>query len=303
MFNVEDKQRKRAERQGFSTVCINLSQHRNATGSGIEDALTRFNTDPACNVCLLTSGSSAAGLTLTAAKVCYILEPTHNAAEEAQALNRVHRIGQLQSVRCVIFYAKKTCEERILALRHEQNTLTTMLSNLNNVVEAVEEEEEVDEIVTGARRRAQSRKRNRRQVSTLSGDAFFSAGQLHLLFGATEERAERKMSTANQEAVAAANTNRHRNLPAPRLTPPNRNEREAQGIARAPQPNQRYTYLDLLHMALNSSDDEDWEDEGEEDEEEEEEEEERREEDSYSPRQRARSRGPSAEDEVIEISD
>ncbi len=324
MFCIEDRQRKRDEQAGFTTVCINLSQTRSNTVLNVEDALIKFNTDPACNICLLTSGSSAAGLTLTAAKVCYILEPTHNAAEEAQALNRVHRIGQLQSVRCVIFYAKATCEERILALRHEQNTLTTMLSNLNNVMEAgedKEEEEEKEEVVTANHRRAQSRKRNRRQVSTLSGNAFFSAGQLHLLFGATEERRERKESMANQEVIAASASNRARNpqaavpprpqpQPQPHAVPRpfnalprpgsflsqinrqfNRSEREAQGVARAPKPSQRYSFQDLIRMGEeNSSDDEDWD--GDED-------------IDYVPRQtqREKSRSSSAEVEIIEISD
>lgn len=37
------------------------------------------------------------GLTLTAASTVYMLEPSLNPAEEAQALSRTHRIGQ---VRC-----------------------------------------------------------------------------------------------------------------------------------------------------------------------------------------------------------
>ena len=89
--------------------------------------LKRFNEDPNCNICLLTSGVAATGLTLTIAHVCYMLEPLHNAAEEAQALARVHRIGQAQSVRCVIFFAANTGEERLLALRQSRKALTEML--------------------------------------------------------------------------------------------------------------------------------------------------------------------------------
>jgi hypothetical protein len=58
-----------------------------------------------------------------------MLEPTHNAAEEAQALNRVHRIGQTHAVRCVIFYVKNSIEERVLALRQLQGQLTEILAN------------------------------------------------------------------------------------------------------------------------------------------------------------------------------
>ena len=49
-----------------------------------ERNLKRFTEVLSCNVCLLTIGAAAAGLTLTAARVCYLLEPTHSAADEAQ---------------------------------------------------------------------------------------------------------------------------------------------------------------------------------------------------------------------------
>jgi hypothetical protein len=42
-----------------------------------------------------------------------------------QALNRVHRIGQTHAVRCVIFYAKNSIEERVLALRRLQGQVCT----------------------------------------------------------------------------------------------------------------------------------------------------------------------------------
>lgn len=62
-------------------------------------------------------GAGAVGLTLTAANVLYLMEPSHSLADEAQALNRAHRIGQTRPVRCVIFFARGTVEERMLALR------------------------------------------------------------------------------------------------------------------------------------------------------------------------------------------
>ncbi|CAN0468794.1 unnamed protein product, partial [Hapterophycus canaliculatus] len=62
----------------------------------------------------------AAGLTLTAASTVYMLDPVWSAADEAQALNRAHRIGQTHTVRCVVFYMKDSVEERLLALRHSK---------------------------------------------------------------------------------------------------------------------------------------------------------------------------------------
>lgn len=92
-------------------------------------SLRRFIEDPLCNVCLLSTGTAAVGLTLTVASVCYMLEPLASASEEAQALNRVHRIGQTRAVRSVVFYAAGTCEERLLALRQQQGNLTEIVGN------------------------------------------------------------------------------------------------------------------------------------------------------------------------------
>jgi hypothetical protein len=196
------------QKRGFGVALVDLSSTGGSKAT--EQALSKFNGDPDCNVCLLTMGASAAGLTLTQAKVCYILEPTHNASDEAQALNRVHRIGQQHNVRCVIFYAKQTCEERVLALRQQQNMLTTMLSNLNNITsgddgegdidgEGGGEEEEV--VVTSQTRRNRRANANVIRNAAALGGNFFSAGQMTVLFGATEERAEAKISANNVQAV------------------------------------------------------------------------------------------------------
>ena len=61
---------------------------------------------------LVSIGAGAAGLTLTAANHVFLLEPCLNAADEAQALNRAHRIGQTRAVRSVIFFTRGTVEER-----------------------------------------------------------------------------------------------------------------------------------------------------------------------------------------------
>jgi SNF2 family DNA or RNA helicase len=96
-----------------------------------EENLKRFAERPACNVCLLLLGAASSGLTLTNANVCYLLEPPHSAVDEAQALNRVHRIGQTKSVRCVVFYAKNTIEERLLGVRKAKRMLSELMQSVD----------------------------------------------------------------------------------------------------------------------------------------------------------------------------
>jgi SNF2 family DNA or RNA helicase len=87
------------------------------TADEVRNAVLRWNRDPECRVFLCHVGAAAAGLTLTAARHCFILEPCQHFGEEAQAMNRCHRIGQARQVEVVMYYMRDSVEERILAYR------------------------------------------------------------------------------------------------------------------------------------------------------------------------------------------
>jgi hypothetical protein len=82
-----------------------------------QGALERFRHDPTCHALLLRVGLGAQGLTLTSAHTVYLCEPCADAAAEAQAMNRVHRIGQSRPARCVVLYMERSAEERRLRAR------------------------------------------------------------------------------------------------------------------------------------------------------------------------------------------
>jgi len=83
----------------------------------LSSAVAAFNTVPECKVLVLHAGAAAAGLTLTVASHVILLEPFLKAGEEAQALNRVHRIGQNRNVTARCYFMRDSVEERILAWR------------------------------------------------------------------------------------------------------------------------------------------------------------------------------------------
>ncbi len=139
-----------------------------------DEELDRFRNNPECNICLLTTGVAATGLTLTMAYTCYILEPAYNAAEESQALSRVHRIGQShRCVRCVIFYGLGTAEERLLALRKENGTIA---SHFNADDSGNGQSLEVEEDDRG------------HNISSTTRHALFTTDQLQKIFGVTNDR-------------------------------------------------------------------------------------------------------------------
>ena len=163
--------------------------------------ISAFIEDPACSICLVTTGAAATGLTLTVAQTCYFIEPTHEAAEEAQALNRVHRIGQARPVRCVVFYAEDTPEERLLALRQSHDCLTHLLVADSSYTPAPEgasrkrARQEAGGEGLGGRGKGKGKKAAAAAppgaAAMRRGLNFFSVENMSLLLGLTDERIAR----------------------------------------------------------------------------------------------------------------
>jgi len=106
-----------AQKVGCELICGGISRIQRLA------AVSNFQNDPTCKIILLTTGTAAAGLTLTAANTLYLLEPCCSVLDEAQALSRAHRIGARENVRCVIFYMTGSVDHRLLVLRKAQGTL------------------------------------------------------------------------------------------------------------------------------------------------------------------------------------
>ncbi|KAJ3032043.1 UNVERIFIED_CONTAM: hypothetical protein HDU68_008076 [Siphonaria sp. JEL0065] len=89
-------------------------------------AMSRFKQDPEVTVLLLSLKAGGVGLNLTAANRVYIMEPYWNPAVEAQAIDRVHRMGQTRIVNTIRFIAKGTIEENIHELQRKKTELAQM---------------------------------------------------------------------------------------------------------------------------------------------------------------------------------
>jgi superfamily II DNA or RNA helicase len=89
-------------------------------------------------VFLLSLKAAGVGLNLTAADHVFLLDPWWNPAIEAQAIDRVHRIGQGRPVTAYRLVAEDTVEAKILALQAHKRALfdsvfedTSMVANLS----------------------------------------------------------------------------------------------------------------------------------------------------------------------------
>ena len=93
------------------------------SAKGRAGAIARFQEEAECKVFLISLKAGGVGLNLTAAEYVFLLDPWWNAAVEAQAIDRAHRIGQRNKVFAYRLIAKGTVEEKILQLQAKKREL------------------------------------------------------------------------------------------------------------------------------------------------------------------------------------
>jgi len=89
-------------------------------------AMDAFRDDPSVQVILVSIMAGGLGLNLTAGNSVYVMEPQFNPAAEAQAIDRVHRLGQKRRVRTVRFIMRDSFEEKMLQLQEKKKKLASL---------------------------------------------------------------------------------------------------------------------------------------------------------------------------------
>ncbi|MDR0450297.1 MAG: DEAD/DEAH box helicase [Treponema sp.] len=99
------------------------------TGATVDrqSLVRRFQTDSNVKAFIMTLKTGGTGLNLTAADYIFILDPWWNSAAESQAVDRSHRIGQVNPVFCFRLIARDTIEERIAELQKRKSDLAGAL--------------------------------------------------------------------------------------------------------------------------------------------------------------------------------
>jgi len=100
------------EQAGFSYRTLSGSMSRSARTKALAD----FQNDPPTTVFILSVRSGAVGINLTQANKVILLEPCFNNALEAQAIGRVHRMGQTRTVVIYRFFMAGSIEEVRLSI-------------------------------------------------------------------------------------------------------------------------------------------------------------------------------------------
>lgn len=79
--------------------------------------LTKFKDCTTFTVLIISLRAGGVGLNLTSAKRVYMMDPWWSFAIEAQAIDRVHRMGQDDEVKVCRFIVKDSVEERMLKVQ------------------------------------------------------------------------------------------------------------------------------------------------------------------------------------------
>jgi DNA repair protein RAD5 len=82
--------------------------------------LTEFTTSPKPYVLLLSLRAGGVGLNLTCANKVFMMDPWWSFAVEAQAIDRVHRMGQEREVKVVRFCVEGSIEEKMLRIQERK---------------------------------------------------------------------------------------------------------------------------------------------------------------------------------------
>ncbi|KZF23424.1 hypothetical protein L228DRAFT_209965 [Xylona heveae TC161] len=89
-------------------------------------ALETFREDPTVRVILVSIAAGGLGLNLTSASRVYMMEPQFNPAAEAQAIDRIHRLGQMREVVTTRFIMSGSFEEKMLELQRKKQNLADL---------------------------------------------------------------------------------------------------------------------------------------------------------------------------------
>ncbi|RMD42706.1 hypothetical protein DV735_g2442, partial [Chaetothyriales sp. CBS 134920] len=109
------------KRHGFEHLRFDGSLSQKARSQVLREFNAENAHEPkAPKVLLLSLRAGGVGLNLTAASRCFMMDPWWSFAVEAQAIDRVHRMGQTQRVEVIRFVTKDSIEGRMLQIQERK---------------------------------------------------------------------------------------------------------------------------------------------------------------------------------------
>lgn len=97
-------------------------------------------------VMLVSTRAGGVGLNLTSASRAFLVDPYWNPSVEAQAIDRIHRLGQKRPVLATKLMVKDSVEERLDKIQQKKQNLAKL--SLRNMTRKELMEQKADELAT-----------------------------------------------------------------------------------------------------------------------------------------------------------
>ncbi|KAL7626164.1 DNA helicase rad5 [Parahypoxylon ruwenzoriense] len=110
--------------------------------------LSEFRESSRFTVLLISLRAGGVGLNLTQAKRVFMMDPWWSFAVEAQAIDRVHRMGQEDEVKVYRFITKDSVEERMLKVQDRKKFIATSLGMMTDEEKRLQRVEDIKELLS-----------------------------------------------------------------------------------------------------------------------------------------------------------
>lgn len=110
--------------------------------------LNEFTERKGFTILLLSLRAGGVGLNLTSAGRVFMMDPWWSYAVEAQAIDRVHRMGQEAEVQVKRFVVKESVEERMLKVQERKKFIATSLGMMSDEEKKLQRIEDIKELLS-----------------------------------------------------------------------------------------------------------------------------------------------------------
>ncbi|PNY24169.1 DNA repair protein RAD5 [Tolypocladium capitatum] len=110
--------------------------------------LDQFTEKKGFMVLLISLRAGGVGLNLTSAGRVFMMDPWWSFAVEAQAIDRVHRLGQEEEVQVKRFIVKESVEERMLRIQERKMFIATSLGMMSDEEKKLQRIEDIKELLS-----------------------------------------------------------------------------------------------------------------------------------------------------------
>ncbi|KAM3422749.1 hypothetical protein BST61_g233 [Cercospora zeina] len=110
--------------------------------------LADFAERPKFTILLLSLRAGGVGLNLTCARRVYMMDPWWSFAVEAQAIDRVHRMGQTEEVEVTRYVIEGTIEEKMLRVQERKKFIASSLGMMSEEEKKMQRIEDIRELLS-----------------------------------------------------------------------------------------------------------------------------------------------------------